>query len=118
MKVKAPKNTYQFGILAEKITMIYLRFKGYKIIKWRFKNYFGEIDIIAKNKNLIAIIEVKARKKKILLEDAVSDSQIKRIINAAEYFIAKNPKYHKCQLRFDLIEVGRFFLIKHHKNFF
>ena len=39
------KQTHQFGILAERVSILFLRLKGYKILKWRYKSHFGEIDI-------------------------------------------------------------------------
>jgi putative endonuclease len=112
------KQTYQFGILAEKIAMIFLRLKLYEIIAWRHKNYFGEIDIIAKKSNTIIAIEVKARKKETLVEEVLRPAQIKRIKKSTEFFISKNYKYRNYNLRFDFIEVRGLFAIKHHKNFF
>jgi len=111
------KKTYQFGLLAEAIAAIFLRLKGYKILHRRYKNNFGEIDIIAKKGRVIIFIEVKARKRKVSIEEMLSDAQISRISNAAEFFIAKNPRFHELDWRIDFIEVGRFFVPKHHRNF-
>jgi len=111
------KQTYQFGILAEKITMFFLRLKGYQILEWRYKTKFGEIDIIAKKSRIIVAVEVKARKSKILSEEVLHSKQVERIKKAAEFFIAKNPKFQNYDLRLDFVEVGRFFTIKHNRNF-
>jgi putative endonuclease len=111
------KKTYQFGILAEKITIFFLRLKGYKILAWRYKTYFGEIDIIAKKAKTIIAVEVKARRGKINIEEVLRPRQIKRTKAAIEFFVAKNSRFHNHNLRFDFVEVGRFFTIKHHKNF-
>ena len=35
--------------------------KGYRILAKRFRTPYGEIDLVAKKRNLIAFIEVKAR---------------------------------------------------------
>lgn len=116
MKIK--KQTHQFGILAEKIAMIFLRFKGYQILEWRYKTPFGEIDIIAKKSRVVIAIEVKARKSKFLIEEVLHPKQIERVKRAAEFFISKNSQFQKYDLRFDFIEVGRFLIPKHHRNFF
>lgn len=115
---KINKKTYKFGILAEKIAILFLQLKGYKILQSRFKTRAGEVDIIAKKSNIIIFIEVKARKGNYLIEEVLRKSQISRIRRAAEIFISKKPKYHNSNLRFDFIEVGKFFIPKHHKNFF
>ena len=110
------KQSYKFGIFAEKIVIFFLRLKGYKILHWRFKTYVGEIDIIAKKAKTVVFIEVKARNSQYLLEEIFRPNQVKRIKKAAELFILKNPQFKV--FRFDFIEVGGIFSIKHHKNYF
>ena len=53
------KNIY--GKRSEIISTDYLKKKGYKILETNYKNNVGEIDIIAKDKDYIVFIEVKAR---------------------------------------------------------
>ena len=79
--------SYQFGILAEKIAMFFLRLKGYKILEWRYKSRFGEVDIIAKKSAVIVAIEVKARTSKILIEEVLRPRQIERVTKSLEFFI-------------------------------
>ena len=55
------KRTYQKGKFAEFWVALILQFKGYKILKKRYRNYFGEIDIIAKKSNIIIAVEVWIR---------------------------------------------------------
>ena len=119
--IKNPtKKTYQFGYFAEKYVMIFLWLKGYKILVHRYKSNFGEIDIIAKKNNFIIFIEVKARYKKINIENVLTPYQIQRIKKSAEDFIAKNRKLQNCSRRFDFIEVRPIFFlifnIKHRIN--
>lgn len=115
------KKTYQFGFLAEKYAMFFLWIKGYKILKHRYISSFGEIDIIAKKNNFVIFVEVKARYKKINIENVLRFHQIERIKKSAEHFISKNQKLQKCARRFDFIEVRPLFLfivaIKHRINF-
>ena len=114
---KSKKKSYKFGLIAEKVAIILLLLKGYKILKWRYKSYFGEIDIIATRFNYIAFIEVKARKYNFNSEDVLKSRQIARIKKSAEIFIAKNKNYQKYKPSFDYIEVNRFLLPKHYSNF-
>ena len=121
-KIKNPsKKTYQFGFFTEKYVMIFLWIKGYKILKHRYRLNFGEIDIIAKKNNFIIFVEVKARYKKINIENVLNFHQIERIKKSAEHFISKNQKLQNCRRRFDFIEVRPLFLfifvIKHRINF-
>ncbi len=111
------KKTYQFGILAEKITILFLSLKGYQILAWRYKTYFGEIDIVAKKGRTIVMVEVKARKARSAVEEVLKSKQIDRIKRAAESFLCKNPQFQNHSLRFDFVLVSKFLLPKHYKNF-
>ena len=77
---------YRLGIFAEKIAALYLFFKGYKILKQRYKTPVGEIDIIARKKDTIVFVEVKARKNIEQGLYSVTQTSKKRISRAARYF--------------------------------
>ena len=108
---------YQYGILAEKVVVISLRLRFYKILAQRYKTRCGEIDIIAKKSDKIIFIEVKARRKKAHIERILSLKQMERIKRAANIFIAKNNHLQKYKRHFDFIEVNRFFIYKRYRNF-
>jgi putative endonuclease len=97
------KRSYDFGLISEFIIKLYLTLKFYKILHSRYRSRFGEIDIIAKRGSTILFIEVKGRKKLPLNLEVVTQRQIERIKKTALFFIAKNPIYQQCNLRFDLI---------------
>jgi len=109
--------SYKYGLLAEKIVEISLRLQFYKILACRYKTKCGEIDIIAKKSNKIIFIEVKARKKKMNIEQILSTKQVERIKRTANIFIAKNNHLQKYRQHFDFIEVNRFFIYSHKRDF-
>ncbi len=112
------KSYYDFGIRSELIAKIFLRIKFYKIIATRFKNSFGEIDIIASKGNNLIFIEVKARSgKNISLDDIFSLRQSIRIKSGAEFFLNRNKNFTNCNYRFDLITVSKLGFCRHYKNF-
>lgn len=109
---------YNFGLSAEKIAIIWLTLKGYKIIAHRYRNKLGEIDIIAQKFKTIIFIEVKARKNFDKIEEVLSSYQINRIKNSAELFINSNTHLQNLNYRYDFIAVKNFLKIKHFINFF
>ena len=111
------KSYYNFGIRSELIARIFLRIKFYKIIAIRFKNRFGEIDIIAVKANSLIFIEVKARSKKLTLDEVFSSRQSLRIKSGAEFFLNKHNDFANYNYRFDLITVNRLGFCSHYKNF-
>ena len=51
----------KIGHIGEEIAMTFLKQKGYKILGVNVRTPFGEIDVVARQKNTTVFIEVKAR---------------------------------------------------------
>jgi len=51
-----------FGQEGEAEAERYLRRKGYRIIAMRYRNHYGEIDMLAVRGNVLVAVEVKARR--------------------------------------------------------
>src|ERR1700710_2945196 len=85
-KIPSPARVaaFQTGISAESRACIYLIAKGYRILARRFRTPYGEIDVVARRRGLLAFVEVKARAN---LDDAaysVTPQQQQRIVTAAQ----------------------------------
>jgi putative endonuclease len=115
--------SYQFGIVAEFVAIIFLRLKGYKILKRRYKTFVGEIDIIASKGRAIIAVEVKARKKIVqkngfLIDEVLGENQKRRIKRAIMAFMAANfRKYYNHSMRFDLIVISPYKIPLHLPGF-
>lgn len=95
--------TLKFGKQSEYAVMQYLRNQNFTIIAHSYKKFFGEIDIIAKKNNVIAFVEVKARKNsKVSLHDLITPSKQQKIIKVAQNFISKYPVTDGIIFRFDV----------------
>lgn len=112
------RNSYFYGIFAEILVVIFLTFKGYVVLKRRYKTHLGEIDIIAKRMNSIHFVEVKSRFNKENLDEVLTSHQVKRIKNASILYLSKKPNYTNCDISYDLIKVSGFFIHSHDKNYF
>src|SRR5260221_6610880 len=73
---------FRTGLSAETRAAAYLMAKGYRILAKRFRTPHGEIDIVARRRNLIVFIEVKARASLDDAAYAVTPRQQQRIIDA------------------------------------
>jgi putative endonuclease len=93
------------GVRAEWMAAMAMRLKGYRIVARNFRCRCGEIDIVARKRNDIAFVEVKAR---ALVEDgldAVGFEAQRRIADAAEIWIARQPDAEILSWRFDIVVV-------------
>lgn len=94
------------GKAGEDFVAQYLKSQGYIIIKrnWRDSRY-GELDIVAENRECIAFVEVKTRQKNSLVSgaEAVDLPKQQRTKNAAHTFMRKLRT--KLPPRLDVAEV-------------
>jgi len=76
------------GKSGEDIAEKYLLEHGFEILDRNFQNRYGEIDIIAKDKDTLVFVEVKTRlsEKFGLPEESVTPLKIKKIIKAGQYY--------------------------------
>jgi putative endonuclease len=80
------------GDLGEEIARELLQKKGYKILSTKFKCKFGEIDIVAKDRDILVFVEVKTRwsRKFGKPEEAVTPHKLAKIKRVSEYFCMMN----------------------------
>ena len=94
------------GVQGEAIAKQYLIDKGYKILEQNYTTKIGEIDIIAKVKDIIVFVEVKDRQTKRfgMPREAVTfykQNKIRKV--AMQYLLAKHLTESK--VRFDCVEI-------------
>ncbi len=99
------RRAWAFGRLAEGLCAWHLRARGYRILARRFRTPVGEIDIVARRGNTLAVVEVKARADLPTAMDSLRPRQRYRIIRAAEAFIAARPALAGMDVRFDVMVV-------------
>jgi putative endonuclease len=114
-KTAAPERVaaFQTGLSAESRAAVWLIAKGYRILARRFRTPHGEIDIVARRRNLIAFVEVKARASLDEAAYAVTARQQQRIVNAAEGWLMAHPEHADFELRFDAMLIAPRHLPRH-----
>ena len=97
---------FRTGISAEARAAAFLMAKGYRILAKRFRTPYGEIDIVARRRNLVAFVEVKARASLDEAAFAVTPRQQARIIDAARAWLMAHPEHAEYELRFDAMLIA------------
>jgi Holliday junction resolvase-like predicted endonuclease len=121
MKIRTKKNqiSHFYGLLSELFIIILLYRKNYFVIKWRYRNSLGEIDIVSKNKakKEIIFVEVKYRTDTVSYSETINHKKQKRICESAELFLSENyPRYKDYFVRFDACFVNHNFAIRYISN--
>ena len=95
-----------FGKKSETEAVKHLKKLGYKIIEKNYKTKIGEIDIIAKDKDTLVFIEVKARNSAKFgnPKQAVTSKKQKKISMVALQYL-KSIKKSNAKARFDVVAV-------------
>lgn len=93
------------GHAAEYWAALYLILKGYRILALRYRTPLGEIDLIVRRKDVVAFIEVKARRTETGAVDAVSYASQQRIRASADLWLSRRRDASKLSLRFDIVAV-------------
>lgn len=99
------------GKIAETKAARYLRRHGYTILARNIRLGRGELDIVARQGDILAFIEVKQRKTR---EDgllSMHEDKCSRVSSAAAAYVAQHKSLTQLQCRFDLIILtpGRIF---------
>jgi putative endonuclease len=84
----------------------YLRKLGFKIIERNYRKTYGEIDIVAIEKNVLAFIEVKTRTSNQFGSplEAITYFKLKSLIKTAEYYKMTHKNLPE-SLRIDAVSV-------------
>jgi len=80
---------------------------GYEIVTRNFRGRGGELDIVALEDSVLAIVEVRYRSRRDFGGGAASITTAKRarIVRAARELLARNPALARFPARFDVVEV-------------
>lgn len=97
---------YRHGHVAEAAAALLLMAKGFRLLARRYKTPLGEIDLVARRGRLIAFVEVKARATQREGLESVGPLAERRILGAADLWLARHPDAAGLDLRYDMIVVA------------
>lgn len=99
------KSAQRWGVWGEWIAAAYLCFKGYRIVQLRYKTKLGEVDLIARKRDLVAMVEVKVRPTIEQAVDAVTPASQRRISDAGDIWFSKQKDAARLSIRYDIIAI-------------
>ncbi len=93
------------GFKGEEVAVNFLQRNGYKILARNYKTPIGEIDIIARDKDAIIFVEVKARSSEIFGQpfEAVDYRKQDKLKKIALYYLKHNNV--ELPVRFDIVSI-------------
>jgi putative endonuclease len=107
----------QTGIQAENSAAAFLEQQGYVIVARNFLRRVGELDLVARDGDLLVIAEVRTRADDRFggAAASVTPSKQRRIVMTAALFLDQHPELRRCRVRFDVIVVrnGRIEWLRH-----
>ena len=86
------KSKIELGKKGEELAALYLKEKGYQILKQNYMIGHSDIDILARNKKFLVFVEVRTKSKndRGMPEDTLTKKKLRRMKNTAELYIAVN----------------------------
>ena len=97
----------QFGKKGESLAVEHLKKHGYRIIDQNYRTGLGEIDIIAKDKGILAFVEVKTRRSfRFGNPKAAVTLQKQRKISMVALSYLKATRQESVKARFDVVAIS------------
>lgn len=101
------ENSLLIGETCEEQAANFLKKRGYKILQRNFRTKFGELDIVAKEKDTVVFLEVKGRSNfsRGLPQEAINNFKRRKIAKCALLFLKKN-NLTDSKARFDVVSIN------------
>lgn len=96
----------RLGIEGENIAAGYLQSKGYRIVERNFRCRLGEIDMIARYKNYLVFVEVRAKSGPGygMPQESITPRKMEKLRRLALFYLARRP-LGELNVRFDVVAV-------------
>jgi putative endonuclease len=94
------------GRAGEEAAVRFLHEQGYRIVERNYRCRFGEIDLIARDGEILAFIEVKTRRSRAFGPPAlaVTIEKQRHLVKASQMYLTQRGKAHEL-CRFDVVTI-------------
>ena len=97
---------HRHGHGAEWVAAFWLMLCGYQILGFRLRSRAGEIDILARQGRVLAVVEVKRRATMDAAVNALGPDQYKRLLAAGRAILKGRPGLSGLSLRIDVVALA------------
>lgn len=97
----------ELGESGENLAVSELTSRGYAIVARRYRTRYGEIDIIANDREALVFVEVRRKSGEgygAAVESITPDKR-RRVVRMAVEYLARYDLYDKCPVRFDVVAI-------------
>lgn len=100
-------STKPFGQRGEQLAAAFLRERGYQVVATNWRCKYGELDIIARQVDMLVFVEVRARHADSSEPafESITPRKRAKLIKLAHVYLAEND-LSECQWRIDVIAIG------------
>ncbi len=108
MAATPPRRRRAVGFAAEETAAAWLAERGYTVLDRNFTVRQGEVDLVVRNEEVLAFVEVRSRKGDDFgtPEATIGTRKIRRVVTAARHWLARYGDAG-LDIRFDVIAVDR-----------
>ena len=91
-QIKNSREKVELGEKGEELAAVYLKEKGYQILKRNYMIGHSDIDILAKKNEFLVFVEIRTKSNgaRGMPEDTLTKKKLRRMKNTAELYIAFN----------------------------
>lgn len=96
-----------YGDIGEEIARRELERAGYSVLERNFRARHGEIDLIARQGDVLVMVEVKTRDSARFgeAEEAVDAAKARHIAQAATEYLRRHPEFAELPVRLDVVAI-------------
>ncbi len=100
------RTAYRRGRFGERLGVLWLGLKGYRLLGRNLRTPFGEIDLLARRGRWLIAVEVKARNDMATARAAILPAQRDRLLRALAWLVSRRPDFKDLQPRCDALLIA------------
>jgi putative endonuclease len=99
---------FELGRRSEDVAAAFLTAQGLTILHRNFRRRFGELDLVVRDGDELAIVEVRSRSTEACggVAASIDSRKIRRVIRAARLFLQQNKALARMRVRFDVVLIS------------